>query len=55
MPQLDPAPWFTILFFSWTVFLVVIPPKVMAHTFPNEPAHQTAEKIKTSPWNWPWY
>nr|WNH17295.1 ATP synthase F0 subunit 8 [Decapterus punctatus] len=54
MPQLNPAPWFAILTFSWLIFLTVIPPKVMAHTFPNEPAPQSAEKPKTSPWTWPW-
>nr|AAX77268.1 ATPase 8 [Cottus cf. cognatus UAIC 11746.01] len=54
MPQLNPTPWFAILVFSWLVFLVIIPPKVMAHTFPNEPTLQSAEKPKTEPWTWPW-
>nr|YP_003126983.1 ATP synthase F0 subunit 8 [Rhynchopelates oxyrhynchus]ARJ37245.1 ATP synthase subunit 8 [Terapon jarbua]BAH97874.1 ATPase subunit 8 [Rhynchopelates oxyrhynchus]BBU26012.1 ATPase subunit 8 [Rhynchopelates oxyrhynchus] len=55
MPQLNPAPWFAILVFSWLVLLVVIPPKVVAHTFPKEPTLQSAEKPKTEPWNWPWH
>nr|YP_002519463.1 ATP synthase F0 subunit 8 [Scobinichthys granulatus]YP_002520026.1 ATP synthase F0 subunit 8 [Meuschenia hippocrepis]BAH10373.1 ATPase subunit 8 [Meuschenia hippocrepis]BAH10503.1 ATPase subunit 8 [Scobinichthys granulatus] len=55
MPQLNPAPWFAILLFSWFVLLVVIPPKVMAHTFPNEPTTQSTEKPKTESWNWPWH
>nr|YP_009236031.1 ATPase subunit 8 [Pungitius hellenicus]AME17747.1 ATPase subunit 8 [Pungitius hellenicus] len=54
MPQLDPSPWFAMLIFSWLVFLIVIPPKVMAHVFPSEPALQSAEKRFTDPWTWPW-
>nr|YP_008593448.1 ATP synthase F0 subunit 8 [Sphyraena barracuda]YP_009235697.1 ATP synthase F0 subunit 8 [Sphyraena jello]AMD38538.1 ATP synthase F0 subunit 8 [Sphyraena jello]BAN83390.1 ATPase subunit 8 [Sphyraena barracuda] len=55
MPQLDPAPWFPILILCWTVFLIFIPPKVMAHTQPNQPTPQSAEKSKETPWTWPWY
>nr|BAP75740.1 ATP synthase subunit 8 [Cyprichromis leptosoma] len=55
MPQLNPSPWFAILVFSWLVFLTVIPPKVLAHTFPNDPTLLSTEKPKTDPWNWPWY
>nr|WPM97885.1 ATP synthase F0 subunit 8 [Argyropelecus olfersii] len=54
MPQLNPAPWFAILVFSWLIFLIIIPPKVLAHTFPNEPLLNT-DNIKTEPWNWPWH
>nr|YP_003345246.1 ATP synthase F0 subunit 8 [Nemichthys scolopaceus]BAI53319.1 ATPase subunit 8 [Nemichthys scolopaceus] len=55
MPQLDPAPWFMILMFSWTVFLTILPTKIMAYVYNNEPSHQSAEKPKLTPWNWPWY
>nr|WNH24022.1 ATP synthase F0 subunit 8 [Stomias affinis] len=55
MPQLNPAPWFAILVFAWLVFLIIIPPKVLAHTFPNEPAPLSTDKTKTEPWNWPWH
>nr|WNH23984.1 ATP synthase F0 subunit 8 [Apogon quadrisquamatus] len=55
MPQLDPAPWFMILVFSWLVFATVIPPKVIAHAFPNEPTSQAVQKPKKACWNWPWY
>nr|YP_003331111.1 ATP synthase F0 subunit 8 [Talismania bifurcata]BAI50316.1 ATPase subunits 8 [Talismania bifurcata] len=55
MPQLNPAPWFAILMFSWFVFLTVIPPKILAHTFANEPATLSTEKTKPEPWNWPWH
>nr|YP_001650740.1 ATP synthase F0 subunit 8 [Macroramphosus scolopax]BAF75007.1 ATPase subunit 8 [Macroramphosus scolopax] len=55
MPQLDPSPWFAILVFSWVIFITIIPPKIMAHIFPNEPTSQSAEAPKTEPWNWPWH
>uniref|UniRef100_I2CM72 ATP synthase complex subunit 8 n=2 Tax=Triportheus TaxID=42553 RepID=I2CM72_9TELE len=55
MPQLNPAPWFAILIFSWLVFLTIIPSKVLKHTFNNEPKALSTAKPKTEPWNWPWY
>nr|AAP75199.1 ATP synthase 8 [Acanthochromis polyacanthus] len=55
MPQLDPAPWLTALVLSWLTFLTVLPPKVLAHTFPNDPTHQSTEKPKTESWTWPWH
>nr|AAQ03288.1 ATPase synthase subunit 8 [Eretmobrycon emperador]AAQ03290.1 ATPase synthase subunit 8 [Eretmobrycon emperador]AAQ03294.1 ATPase synthase subunit 8 [Eretmobrycon emperador]AAQ03296.1 ATPase synthase subunit 8 [Eretmobrycon emperador]AAQ03298.1 ATPase synthase subunit 8 [Eretmobrycon emperador] len=55
MPQLNPAPWFTILVFSWLIFLVFIPPKILKHTFNNEPTTISSEMPKTNPWNWPWH
>nr|YP_010463179.1 ATP synthase F0 subunit 8 [Pseudorhombus pentophthalmus]UUJ37687.1 ATP synthase F0 subunit 8 [Pseudorhombus pentophthalmus] len=55
MPQLNPTPWFMVLAFSWFIFLTVIPPKILAHTFPHQPALQSTQKPKTGPWNWPWY
>nr|WNH23029.1 ATP synthase F0 subunit 8 [Cryptotomus roseus] len=55
MPQLNPGPWFAILVFSWLVFLTMLPSKVLSHTFPNEPAAQSAMHAITEPWNWPWY
>nr|BBG74491.1 ATPase subunits 8 [Parasudis truculenta] len=55
MPQLNPNPWFAILVFSWLVFLIVLPPKVLSHTFPNDPAAQSVEKPEHAHWFWPWY
>nr|QFO91062.1 ATP synthase F0 subunit 8 [Ophichthus brevicaudatus]QXF68547.1 ATP synthase F0 subunit 8 [Ophichthus brevicaudatus] len=55
MPQLNPAPWFAILVFSWLVFLTLIPTKVMGHIFNNEPNPLTAKKPQLSAWTWPWY
>nr|YP_010701771.1 ATP synthase F0 subunit 8 [Malacosteus niger]WCK11525.1 ATP synthase F0 subunit 8 [Malacosteus niger] len=54
MPQLNPAPWLAIFTFSWLIFLVLIPPKVLAQSFLNEPVVET-KHTKTNPWNWPWH
>nr|AJD83410.1 ATP synthase F0 subunit 8 [Lagocephalus sceleratus] len=54
MPQLDPSPWFAIMVFSWLVFLTILPPKVMAHSFPNETTSQSTQAPKTNTWAWPW-
>nr|QYK19558.1 ATP synthase F0 subunit 8 [Pelvicachromis pulcher] len=54
MPQLNPAPWFPTLIFSWFTFLTLVPPKVLAHIFPNEPAFQDTGKAKMNTWSWPW-
>nr|YP_004733502.1 ATP synthase F0 subunit 8 [Hydrolycus scomberoides]BAK42099.1 ATPase subunit 8 [Hydrolycus scomberoides] len=55
MPQLNPAPWFAILVFTWLIFLFILPPKVMKHTFTNDPAVLDTEKSKKEAWNWPWH
>nr|BBD13969.1 ATPase subunit 8 [Stethojulis strigiventer] len=55
MPQLNPSPWLGILLFSWLIFLTIIPPKVMSHTFPNEPATRSTRTPIMHSWAWPWY
>nr|AAP75343.1 ATP synthase 8 [Chrysiptera talboti] len=55
MPQLDPAPWLVILVFSWLVFLIIIPPKILAHISPNDPTNQSIQTPKMEPWVWPWH
>nr|YP_002586781.1 ATP synthase F0 subunit 8 [Eutaeniophorus festivus]YP_002586807.1 ATP synthase F0 subunit 8 [Ataxolepis apus]BAH15276.1 ATPase subunit 8 [Eutaeniophorus festivus]BAH15302.1 ATPase subunit 8 [Ataxolepis apus] len=55
MPQLNPEPWLTILIFSWLMFLILVPFKVLAHTFPNEHQAQDKKESVTEPWNWPWH
>nr|YP_009685716.1 ATP synthase F0 subunit 8 [Aphyosemion cognatum]QDX07527.1 ATP synthase F0 subunit 8 [Aphyosemion cognatum] len=55
MPQLNPAPWFMILIFAWAIFLFIIPQKVLAHNYPNDPGLQDLSNSKTELWNWPWY
>nr|WNH24385.1 ATP synthase F0 subunit 8 [Vinciguerria poweriae] len=54
MPQLNPAPWFFILAFSWLVFLIVLPPKVLNHVIPNDPA-PTIKQTHVDAWTWPWH
>nr|QUJ18403.1 ATP synthase protein 8 [Chrysiptera taupou] len=55
MPQLNPAPWLLIMLFSWVVFLIIIPPKILSHATPNEPTLQSIETPKAEPWAWPWH
>nr|NP_937925.1 ATP synthase F0 subunit 8 [Hiodon alosoides]YP_004221893.1 ATP synthase F0 subunit 8 [Hiodon tergisus]BAC24001.1 ATPase subunits 8 [Hiodon alosoides]BAJ54211.1 ATPase subunits 8 [Hiodon tergisus] len=55
MPQLNPAPWFLILLFSWLVFLTIIPTKIMGHSFTNEPTTRTAKETHLTSWTWPWH
>nr|YP_010885442.1 ATP synthase F0 subunit 8 [Congrogadus subducens]QXP99619.1 ATP synthase F0 subunit 8 [Congrogadus subducens] len=55
MPQLDPSPWLFILVLSWSSFLIFIPPKLLAHTFPNEAETNKKHKSQTHPWNWQWH
>nr|WNH21339.1 ATP synthase F0 subunit 8 [Tactostoma macropus]BBD49772.1 ATPase subunit 8 [Tactostoma macropus] len=52
MPQLDTSPWLAILLFSWLVFLTLVPLKVMAHIFPNEPTID-AKQAEAETWDWP--
>nr|BAW88929.1 ATPase subunit 8 [Danionella dracula] len=54
MPQLNPAPWFMILVFSWFVFLTIIPTKVLGHVQPNEPTLPDVKQHHSSSWTWPW-
>nr|AAR13478.1 ATPase 8 [Ophisternon aenigmaticum]AAR13480.1 ATPase 8 [Ophisternon aenigmaticum]AAR13482.1 ATPase 8 [Ophisternon aenigmaticum]AAR13484.1 ATPase 8 [Ophisternon aenigmaticum] len=55
MPQLNPAPWFAILLFSWFIFLTILPLKTTAYIFPNEPQTKIINLAKTEPWSWPWF
>nr|YP_010130052.1 ATP synthase F0 subunit 8 [Heniochus acuminatus]QPZ50525.1 ATP synthase F0 subunit 8 [Heniochus acuminatus] len=55
MPQLDPTPWLTTFSLSWLIFLTVIPPKIMAHVYPNEPSPLGMKKPQAKTWTWPWY
>nr|YP_003227096.1 ATP synthase F0 subunit 8 [Lagocephalus lunaris]ACX33658.1 ATP synthase F0 subunit 8 [Lagocephalus lunaris] len=54
MPQLDPAPWFAIMAFSWLTFITILPLKTMAHQSPNEVTSQSTQTPKTKIWTWPW-
>nr|YP_010133051.1 ATP synthase F0 subunit 8 [Proterorhinus semilunaris]QWE36517.1 ATP synthase F0 subunit 8 [Proterorhinus semilunaris]QWE37270.1 ATP synthase F0 subunit 8 [Proterorhinus semilunaris]QWE37322.1 ATP synthase F0 subunit 8 [Proterorhinus semilunaris] len=54
MPQLNPTPWFIMLVSCWIVLLILIVPKVLAHTYCNSPAHQSAHVPNTTSWAWLW-
>nr|YP_003457256.1 ATP synthase F0 subunit 8 [Chaunax pictus]BAC23324.1 ATPase subunit 8 [Chaunax penicillatus]BAI77044.1 ATPase subunit 8 [Chaunax pictus] len=54
MPQLNPTPWLYILLLTWLIFLVVLPPKIMAHVFPNMPHLHHIFNFQTNNWYWPW-
>nr|YP_009258897.1 ATP synthase F0 subunit 8 [Lophonectes gallus]AID59854.1 ATP synthase F0 subunit 8 [Lophonectes gallus] len=55
MPQLNPAPWFMILLFSWLIFLTIVPNKVLEHNTPNEPVAQDPHAAQKTTWTWPWH
>nr|BAK40890.1 ATPase subunit 8 [Boulengerella maculata] len=55
MPQLNPAPWMAMLMFSWLIFLLVVPQKVLNHITPNNPLQLNTQKPDTTPWTWPWH
>nr|AOW68957.1 ATP synthase subunit 8 [Uranoscopus tosae] len=54
MPQLNPVPWFSTLVLSWAIFLIIVPPKVLAHAFPNKPSPKGTKGALMTDWNWPW-
>nr|WMY90491.1 ATP synthase F0 subunit 8 [Acanthemblemaria sp. AC-2023] len=54
MPQLNPAPWFALLVFSWATFMIFLPPKVLTHNFPNEPAMMAVQSTEKTTWTWKW-
>nr|YP_010389661.1 ATP synthase F0 subunit 8 [Inegocia japonica]UPT34435.1 ATP synthase F0 subunit 8 [Inegocia japonica] len=54
MPQLDPAPWFLLFFYTWLIFATIIPTKVKSFLFPNDPNYQL-DSMDTKSWTWPWH
>nr|WNH23068.1 ATP synthase F0 subunit 8 [Otophidium dormitator] len=54
MPQLNPDPWFMIMICTWAVLLVIIPPKILAHNYPNEPTAKSTKTTHSNPWTLPW-
>nr|YP_009139059.1 ATP synthase F0 subunit 8 [Polydactylus sextarius]AKE49774.1 ATP synthase F0 subunit 8 [Polydactylus sextarius]UAD89985.1 ATP synthase F0 subunit 8 [Polydactylus sextarius] len=55
MPQLNPAPWFQIFILSWFTLLLVVFPKILNYTYPNEPTVRNTEAAKQGHWLWPWH
>nr|YP_009003552.1 ATP synthase F0 subunit 8 [Luetkenotyphlus brasiliensis]AGZ19046.1 ATP synthase F0 subunit 8 [Luetkenotyphlus brasiliensis] len=53
MPQLNPAPWFSIMLMAWTILMTMLLFKMIKH----EPANLSApnkQQKQIDPWNWPW-
>nr|YP_636910.1 ATP synthase F0 subunit 8 [Lophiomus setigerus]UIP57061.1 ATP synthase F0 subunit 8 [Lophius litulon]BAC23285.1 ATPase subunit 8 [Lophiomus setigerus] len=55
MPQLDLSPWFLVLFLTWSVFLLIVPQKVLAHSFPFKPNSRHTKTTNLNNWNWSWH
>nr|YP_009758752.1 ATP synthase F0 subunit 8 [Bufotes pewzowi]QIN90667.1 ATP synthase F0 subunit 8 [Bufotes pewzowi] len=53
MPQLDPAPWFFILFAAWSTFILLSPMKTPKYIHLNDPAPKSFKGLNKS-WFWPW-
>nr|YP_009241344.1 ATP synthase F0 subunit 8 [Danio albolineatus]AMK97354.1 ATPase subunit 8 [Danio albolineatus] len=54
MPQLNHKPWIIILFFSWVIFLSIIPTNVINYIQANHPAVIDTELHYNNMWKWPW-
>nr|YP_009025026.1 ATP synthase F0 subunit 8 [Pseudaesopia japonica]AHN95308.1 ATP synthase F0 subunit 8 [Pseudaesopia japonica]AID59867.1 ATP synthase F0 subunit 8 [Pseudaesopia japonica] len=54
MPQLNPAPWFFTMVFSWVVLLSLLPSKFLSLLFPNELTQPIQKKTNTTFSNWLW-
>nr|YP_008993042.1 ATP synthase F0 subunit 8 [Zebrias quagga]AFB71225.1 ATP synthase subunit 8 [Zebrias quagga] len=55
MPQLNPSPWLYILIFGWLVFLMIVPKKLLEHSFFNNPTSSNSKQPKATPWTWTWH
>nr|QOJ44841.1 ATP synthase F0 subunit 8 [Allobates undulatus] len=53
MPQLDPSPWFFILFSSWLIFIIFSTMKISMFTLLNDPSNFSFKSSNLS-WTWPW-
>nr|QGM79606.1 ATP synthase F0 subunit 8 [Chlamydotis macqueenii]QOD97245.1 ATP synthase F0 subunit 8 [Chlamydotis macqueenii] len=54
MPQLNPKPWFLIMLMTWSIFSLIIQPKLLHFTTPNPLSNMIPTTTKTTPWSWPW-
>nr|YP_009990822.1 ATP synthase F0 subunit 8 [Crypturellus soui]QNN84175.1 ATP synthase F0 subunit 8 [Crypturellus soui] len=54
MPQLNPNPWFLIMFSSWLIFLLIMQPKASSMYLPNPPSNKTKPSKNLMSWPWPW-
>nr|WNH37105.1 ATP synthase F0 subunit 8 [Sphagemacrurus grenadae] len=54
MPQLNTAPWLTIMLFAWLMLLSVLLTQVINFCSPCELHPEESASHTTSSWNWPW-
>nr|YP_009114948.1 ATP synthase F0 subunit 8 [Goniurosaurus luii]AIZ35726.1 ATP synthase F0 subunit 8 [Goniurosaurus luii] len=54
MPQLNPAPWFTTLLFTWMILLLLLKPKLLQMMYLKTPKI-TQSNFKNPMWTWPWF
>nr|YP_009991587.1 ATP synthase F0 subunit 8 [Burhinus bistriatus]QNN84396.1 ATP synthase F0 subunit 8 [Burhinus bistriatus] len=54
MPQLNPNPWFLIMLTSWSIYSLIIQPKLLSLTHINHPLNKPYMTSKPTPWTWPW-
>nr|YP_007374577.1 ATP synthase F0 subunit 8 [Caecilia volcani]ACS37031.1 ATP synthase F0 subunit 8 [Caecilia volcani] len=53
MPQLNPAPWFMVLFVSWTILLMTLT-KTIKYEPTNPICYTNKHTHPITPWAWPW-
>nr|YP_009692499.1 ATP synthase subunit 8 [Asterorhombus intermedius]QEH58976.1 ATP synthase subunit 8 [Asterorhombus intermedius] len=54
MPQLNPAPWFAILVFSWLILLTLVISKVLNFILPCDTLPQQTASMHKPTWTWQW-
>nr|YP_007624894.1 ATP synthase F0 subunit 8 [Leptobrachella oshanensis]AGG15984.1 ATP synthase F0 subunit 8 [Leptobrachella oshanensis] len=54
MPQLNPDPWFYIMFLSWLAVLIILPLKISPLAHLNNPSNFQTDQTNTKHWAWPW-
>nr|WNH20325.1 ATP synthase F0 subunit 8 [Asterorhombus filifer] len=54
MPQLNPAPWFATLLFSWLILLALVLPKILSFTIPADTLPQRSASMVKPTWTWKW-
>nr|YP_009233350.1 ATP synthase F0 subunit 8 [Geotria australis]AMB27230.1 ATP synthase F0 subunit 8 [Geotria australis]WAB46082.1 ATP synthase F0 subunit 8 [Geotria australis] len=55
MPQLNPAPWFSMFTISWLVILLLLMPAIMSYQTQNMISTQQTTKLEQPLWTWPWH
>nr|YP_009123825.1 ATP synthase F0 subunit 8 [Poecilia sphenops]BAQ35488.1 ATPase subunit 8 [Poecilia sphenops] len=55
MPQLIPTPWLALLIFSWTIFSAIVLPKMLKHSFPDNPTPRSKQDLHKNECDWSWH